>query len=202
MTKQYPGQYDLLMVLPDICRPYYLTLTPEQQRTVKAEIIAAIKYAIDITKIEDWKYAPDKISADDNGYKPEDQIRQELEVQIYDLGLNGKRLSVQPTPTPILLGYDKQYDCEISCHHVYSLHIAEPSGPFVPWIIPSTTYPQVVMEMRVSLMWEYDSKVAYKGGGILYPAKAQASARTAGVKRSARGAKAGPRTARRKPANK
>jgi len=202
MTKQYDGQYDLLMVLPDICRPYYLTLTPEQQRTVKAEVIAALKYAIDITKLEDWQWEEDKISADDYGYKPEDQIRQELEVLVYDLGLNGKRLSVQPTPAPVYLGYDKQYDCEISCHHVYSLHIAEPSGPFIPWIIPSTTYPQVVMEMRVSLMWEYDSAYALKGGGILYPEKTRVGARTAGVKASTRGAKAGPRTARKKPANK
>jgi hypothetical protein len=146
----YPGQYDLLFKVADASLSTYLLLSYAQKDVIKAEVTAAITDKIYEERLQSWDFSHNKISADAAGHKSEEEIRNELQVQVDGIVRSGTRLQLADA---VAVTYDKQWDCGRSCHHTYSLSIAGASGPFSPWIIPSSSYPGILFEMRVSLMW-------------------------------------------------
>ncbi|HEX6882143.1 MAG TPA: hypothetical protein VF530_02120 [Planctomycetota bacterium] len=152
----FPGQYDLLFVPRSLSN--YLALTDAQRMTVKQYVAQQIKSTIDLAQLQGWTFSLFKVLADSSGHKPESEVQQDLENLVSGLGQGGNRLSIRSDGTtypdePTTLGYDKQFDCGISCHHVYGLHIDDGSGVFRPWTISHPSHPGVVFELRASLMW-------------------------------------------------
>ncbi len=151
---QFKGQYDFLFTLVGGSLFDYARLSKAQHMTIRQEIATEIANTIYLAQLQGW--TPATIIADADGHKEESVIQSDLEGLISGLGRGANRLSIRPSATlaPVALGYDKQADCGISCHHVYTLHISRNYGStYAPWTFAPPSFPQFVFQMRVSMMW-------------------------------------------------
>jgi len=166
---KFRGHYSLMYVMPDISRPFFLKLGSEEQKLVRDEVTREIRDTIDIKQLKGWTWKEGRISADKNGFKPEEEIRRELEDLIEDLGINGNCVSLGEGARPVIMGLDKRPDCGVSNHFAYALQRSRGKGkPSEPWIIGSPTHPQILFEMQVALVWVAPPS---KDRGLLTPQK-------------------------------
>lgn len=168
--RRFPGQYELLFVVTEDSKPIYLGLTDAKRSAVKAEIGLLIRDTIDLDQLENWDFSHNKIVADDQSHKAESEVRSELEELVKDLGANGNRLTIKPNAMeldPAVLEYDKNFDCGRSCHHKYNLYLSSAGGTFLPWIVSGASAPQVLFQMRVSLMWITPPELIYPKGLLI-----------------------------------
>ena len=119
-----PGEYCLMFVMPEISRTYFLTLSREEQKSVKNEVVQEIRDTVDVNLLQQWTWTETKILADEDGYKTEEEVRVELTNLVGQLGVGENRIAVPDGALPAVMGGDKRPDCGASVHFAYTLHIS------------------------------------------------------------------------------
>jgi hypothetical protein len=154
---RFPGEYSLLFKVADASLSTYLSLDDDEHKAIKLDLRREIRETIDIAQLEAWDFSHNKILAESGGYKEEEDVSKELESVVSPLGINGNKVSVRPGDTfvaPVAIEYDKQFDCGLSCHHSYAIHLDKGDGKgYRPWLITSPSNTSILFELRAAFMW-------------------------------------------------
>lgn len=168
---RFPGRYEFVLAMPRVSRSYYLTLEADDHRQIRRDLSDCLEAVFDIDQLRDWEWAEDKVVADETGYKPEEEIREELERLVGGLHCRNHRLSILPRhgTVPVILNGDKLKECYYSNRLGYTIYLGRGRDPeyYRPWILTLPRYPQVIFEARVEIYWiSPPHEYAARGQGI------------------------------------